>query len=96
MPTPRQLSPTTDFWAWRADAACQGQDELFYHGEDERKGLRRQKERDAKQICEHCPVLEQCRTYALEAREMYGVWGGLTEMERHHIFRADSTRQESA
>ena len=83
MTTVEKLSPTLTFWEWRADAACQHHpEELFYHGEGERKGLRREKERHAKQICAHCPVIDQCRQYALQAGEAYGVWGGLTEMER--------------
>lgn len=85
MPTPEKLSPTLTFWQWRSEAACQGSDELFYHGEDERKGIRRRKEKMAKEICARCPVFQQCRTYALEAGEAYGVWGGLTEMERYRI-----------
>lgn len=33
--------------------------------------------------CEtECPVLKQCRNYALKARERFGVWGGTTEAER--------------
>ncbi|MHA6758045.1 WhiB family transcriptional regulator [Streptacidiphilus sp. PAMC 29251] len=36
----------------------------------------------AKQVCGHCPVREPCLQFALDAREPYGVWGGLTEEER--------------
>ena len=36
----------------------------------------------AKAICATCPVLEQCREYALSAHEPYGIWGGMTEEER--------------
>lgn len=85
MTTLELLSPTLDFWDWREDGACKGYPELFYNGEDERKGIRRAKEREAKEVCAECPVLAQCREYALETGEPYGVWGGLTEMERHRI-----------
>ena len=96
MPTVDQLTPTVSFWAWRASGACQHVDEdLFYHGEDERKGLRRRKEQLAKEVCAGCPVLEQCRSYALEAGEAYGVWGGLTEMERYRITREKRHRTNS-
>lgn len=37
---------------------------------------------DAKAICRACPVLEQCQAYALEHREKFGVWGGLSEHDR--------------
>jgi hypothetical protein len=36
----------------------------------------------ARRLCEGCPVLEACRSYALEAGEEYGVWGGLCEVDR--------------
>ena len=29
-----------------------------------------------------CPVLTQCRQYALDAAEPYGIWGGMTPLER--------------
>lgn len=88
MPTVDSLSPTLDFWSWRAEGACQYHpEELFFHRDDERKGIRRQKEEIAKQVCAHCPVLTQCRDHALRAGEHYGVWGGLTERERERMQR---------
>jgi hypothetical protein len=35
----------------------------------------------ARRLCEGCPVMAQCRAYALEAGEEYGVWGGLCEVD---------------
>ena len=74
-----------DRWAWADRGNCQGQAELFYNDEQDLKGVRRRKERAAKVLCEHCPVIVECRQYAMNARELYGVWGGLTEMERHKL-----------
>jgi len=39
----------------------------------------------AKQVCAGCPVVEMCRQTAVDQREPWGVWGGLTvaERERH-------------
>lgn len=37
---------------------------------------------EAKKVCSTCPVLAQCRNYALAAGDLCGVWGGLTEGER--------------
>lgn len=86
MTVAEQITPTVAFWEWQKDAACQDHSEdLFYHCEAERKGLRREKEQIAKQICASCPVLEQCRDYALTVGEQYGVWGGLSEMERYRL-----------
>lgn len=85
MPRYGTLTPTAEFWAWRDTAACIGHEDLFYNLEDEAKGARRTKEVEAKVICSTCPVLDTCRNFALETQELYGVWGGLTEAERHRI-----------
>lgn len=37
-------------------------------------------------MCAACPVVAQCRSHALEVREPYGVWGGLTEAEREVLY----------
>jgi WhiB family redox-sensing transcriptional regulator len=44
--------------------------------------------REAKKICEVCPVREQCLAYALEHDERFGIWGGLSERERRRLKRA--------
>ena len=36
----------------------------------------------AKAVCASCPVRAECLDYALHAGEPYGVWGGLTAVER--------------
>ncbi len=36
----------------------------------------------AKAICAACPVLDECREYALRAKPPLGIWGGTTERER--------------
>lgn len=38
-----------------------------------------------------CPVLEECRRYALDHEERYGVWGGMTEAEREVKFTRSNT-----
>lgn len=85
MPRFRNLTPTSEFWGWRDDGACVGDGDLFYSAEDEPKGVRRRKEDAAKAICAQCAVLEVCRRFAIEAEELYGVWGGMTESERHKL-----------
>ena len=37
-----------------------------------------------------CPVLAQCRAHALQVREPYGVWGGMTEDEREAAYATGS------
>ena len=85
MHTTRHLVPSTEFWSWRESAACQGDEDLFYNSEDEPKGVRRRQEEQAVAVCRTCPVIDACRTHALETPELYGVWGGLTENQRHRL-----------
>lgn len=46
----------------------------------------------ARQVCAVCPVRRECLQYALDAGEMHGIWGGLSEKERRRIRR---TRNEA-
>lgn len=36
----------------------------------------------AKSLCAECPIQQDCLEYAVEAREEWGIWGGLTSRER--------------
>lgn len=36
----------------------------------------------AKAVCARCPVVNECRAYALREGETEGIWGGLTPQER--------------
>lgn len=75
--------PVSSPWVWQEDAVCLGMDtELFFHPEGERGGTRQRRVAAAKAICATCPVLKQCREYALANREPYGIWGGMSEEER--------------
>lgn len=38
----------------------------------------------AKKICADCPIRIDCLSYALY-HEMFGIWGGATERERHQM-----------
>jgi WhiB family redox-sensing transcriptional regulator len=72
---------------WRQMAACKGaQASLFFPPcQFERKRERLVREQAAKSICARCPVRDQCLEFALMAREPYGVWGGLNELERRKL-----------
>jgi WhiB family transcriptional regulator, redox-sensing transcriptional regulator len=39
----------------------------------------------AKLICNRCPVRDDCLSYALDANEKFGVWGGLDADERRRL-----------
>jgi WhiB family redox-sensing transcriptional regulator len=41
----------------------------------------------AKETCYSCPVRLDCLADAMENREEFGVWGGMTERERRKLLR---------
>lgn len=43
---------------------------------------RRERAERAGRVCDTCPVRQECARMALETREQYGVWGGLSEADR--------------
>ena len=76
-------------WDWQSHGACRDTGTtMFFHPEFERGITRETRTAAAKAICGRCPVLQQCRDYALTARETYGTWGGLDELERKAMIRA--------
>lgn len=85
--TRRLPKPVAHEWDWQLRGSCQGlNSSIFFHPDGERGSARSRRADRAKAICQRCPVLEQCRRYALAAREPYGVWGGLTEEERRDLW----------
>jgi WhiB family redox-sensing transcriptional regulator len=75
--------------AWTDQAACRGQNELFFAPAGERPETRALRESKARAVCTACPVLSPCRQWARENRE-YGYWGGESEEERAAAgFRVD-------
>jgi len=75
---------------WRAAAACIGRSDVMDPPADEiaqarRYGLETALWEPAKDICRSCPVLVQCRSWAVTlpgTADVSGVCGGLTEDER--------------
>lgn len=64
---------------WRTRAACRHEpDRLFVRGAAQR---------EAKVVCDPCPVRAQCLAEALDRRIEFGVWGGMTERERRALLR---------
>ncbi|MFD7007886.1 WhiB family transcriptional regulator [Rhodococcus jostii] len=37
-------------------------------------------------MCSQCPVRQACRDHALTARELFGIWGGMSEEDRDRVF----------
>jgi WhiB family redox-sensing transcriptional regulator len=86
------IARNAEAWTWQLSARCRGADTaMFFHPDGERGLSRRQREREAKQLCAQCSVVVQCRDYSLTFREPYGVWGGLTEDERLRMFEGTSS-----
>jgi WhiB family transcriptional regulator, redox-sensing transcriptional regulator len=82
---PERLQPIRQLESWQRDAACRNLGSaLFFSPDGERAAARRHREAAAKAICGRCPVRMPCALYALATRQRYGVWGGLTEDDRHH------------
>ena len=72
---------------WQARAACQDVEnpDIFFP-------VRGKSSRPARELCESCPVHEECRKYGL--MEIYGIWGGTTEKERRAIRRTERKARE--
>jgi WhiB family redox-sensing transcriptional regulator len=69
---------------WRLLAACQSTDpDLFFPVSSTGRSLEQADE--AKAVCARCLVRRQCLSFALQTRQAYGIWGGLTEEERHEM-----------
>ena len=69
---------------WRERAACLEYPAVLFFGLDdsETPAERRTREDQAKRVCFECGVRKECLDYALTTKEPYGIWGGLTEIER--------------
>lgn len=69
---------------WQGQAVCAQTDpEAFF---PEKGGTAN----PAKQICDDCPVQQQCLDYALANDEPHGIWGGLSDRQR----RAEKRRRQ--
>ena len=44
-------------------------------------------------ICYTCPVIDQCRAWALTKHEVFGVWGGLSQDDRQAIWKGRVPQQ---
>jgi WhiB family transcriptional regulator, redox-sensing transcriptional regulator len=63
--------------------------EIFYSGTEEMPRAWQ----DAVKMCKTCPVRAECAAYAVEAEEIFGVWGGLTANQRKQIRRGRTSPQ---
>ena len=73
--------PITEERPWVVFAACREADPDFFFPSN------KEEEDRALALCATCPVRIDCLEYALEARERFGIWGGLTEKQRKRWLR---------
>ena len=50
----------------------------------------------AAELCESCPLLPECRSYGRAARELGGVFGGLTPAARLALYNEDPRRRPAS
>lgn len=87
-PSPEQLYKTLmiKFIESGETPPCDNRTEVFFaDGVDWQVRIR---DREAKMLCGFCPFKQECLTYALAAREPYGIWGGLTTAERQTLLKS--------
>lgn len=85
--THRQVTDTKHFALLKVIHAnggvpCQPYPELFYPEDEPDPELRSAYTKTAKAICQTCPIIEACFTYAMERGERFGIWGGTSPGDR--------------
>jgi len=71
---------------WRHAAICRDEDpELFFPIGS--TGPAATQVDHAKVVCQRCPVVQECLTWALETGQENGVWGATSEDERRALRR---------
>jgi WhiB family redox-sensing transcriptional regulator len=72
--------------AWMARGLCRGQvTDLWFPSQGGDLET-------PKAICELCPVLAECRAYALARPALMGIWGGTSDRERMRMRKARNLR----
>lgn len=71
---------------WRTHAACRNTDPALFFPIGT-TGPAVEQIQSAKAVCDECPAREPCLDFAMRTRQDSGVWGGMTEDERHRLRR---------
>jgi len=66
---------------WMQQAKCKNNTDIEFFPDHGENGT------EAKRFCAGCPVIEQCLEYATVNSIDYGVWGGLSAIQRMTIRR---------
>jgi len=70
---------------WASAAACHGEPTDIWY--PTRRGPVAVDWTRPRSICQSCPVLTDCRSYAVAHEPDWGMWGGLTPDERRSLRR---------
>lgn len=65
---------------WESAVCRQVDPEMFYPERGNYHVVRK-----AKKVCGSCPLLLECRNFALREEIPYGIWGGMTHRERRKL-----------
>ncbi|KOV88639.1 MULTISPECIES: WhiB family transcriptional regulator [unclassified Streptomyces] len=80
---PSNPRPLLSDWQWQQSAACRGMSSsTFFSPPGERGRARRDREERARRICGRCEVADICAATALKHGEAYGIWGGMSDVDR--------------
>ena len=78
--------PVVESYEWQEEGLCGAAEiEMFFVPDDVDKQEKARRERNAKQLCARCPVIDTCLEHALSAGERFGIWGGLSAYERRNL-----------
>ncbi|MCV7065632.1 WhiB family transcriptional regulator [Mycolicibacterium farcinogenes] len=72
---------------WQTRAACANEDPALFFVSNG------QSVDEAKAICAQCPVTSECKQWAIDNGELFGVWGGMTVDEITEARRDPETGQ---
>ncbi|MFF6903463.1 WhiB family transcriptional regulator [Streptomyces hydrogenans] len=91
----RPITPAARDPRWSSRALCNGiaDPDLFFPSGASPEA--KEQAEQARRICLACPVLTDCKDWALEVQERFGVVGGLTQEERRELL-PEPARQRRA
>jgi len=75
---------------WMDSAACANVSPDLWFGETRQDSTR------ALKICAVCPVVAECREYAIESGQRWGTWGNLSQDELRHASVARNVSKKAS
>lgn len=93
MTIPNQARAIDNKKSWRERAACKEKTTVGYYDPFSLDRQRKTTVADfalAMSRCIRCEVWQECLNYSCDAREEYGLWGGVPVSQRQRMFTAES------